>query len=182
MNLINELVEKQIINKEDIDLYEYSLSQTQVYIFFITCVFVVNVFTKEFFATTFFMILFLNLRRYCGGIHLKNQNSCLMLSVCVTCGIPILCKYIYLKYDEIIVIQIIISMIISILPIIDHPNKRLTNNEKKKFKRKAMIQLVYYLLITLLLLLFKQIELGKIVLSAIGVTLISAVVGKIMHQ
>ena len=90
MNLIDKLITRGIIRKEDTDLYEYSINILKSYIFFTIIIILANLFTKNFKSTILFLIIFFSLRKYCGGFHFDHKLTCFLFSVVLTILIPII--------------------------------------------------------------------------------------------
>ena len=125
MKIVNKLISLQIINKEDTDLYEYSISILINYIFFSLLILIGNLFTKNYCATFIFLFTFSLLRKYTGGLHLNRRITCLLLSVVLTLFVPYIANLFQFNSNFILISYLIISSIISILPIIEAPQKQI---------------------------------------------------------
>ena len=84
--LIDRMMEKNIISKDDKEIYNYGLNNGfTVLINFITALFISYIVRKtDIFL--FFLVSFIPLRSYCGGIHCKSRFLCYIYSnIIITC-------------------------------------------------------------------------------------------------
>lgn len=150
MGLIDKLISLQIIKKENQDLYEYSLKILKGYIFFLIILILINIYTKNYLLTIVYLICFFSLRRYTGGFHLERKFKCLLFSIFLSVMIPFISEYIFLDKDLLIYVQFIVSLIIVFFPIIDSPQKYVSELEKKYYKKRVLLVLGLYFFINLL--------------------------------
>lgn len=150
MGLIDKLISLQIIKKENQDLYEYSLKILKGYIFFLIILILINIYTRNYLLTIVYLICFFSLRRYTGGFHLERKFKCLLFSIFLSVMIPFISEYIFLGKDLLIYVQFIVSLIIVFFPIIDSPQKYVSELEKKYYKKRVLLVLGLYFFINLL--------------------------------
>lgn len=84
--LIDRMMEKNIISKDDKEIYNYGLNNGfTVLINFITALFLSYIVRKTD-VLLFFLVSFIPLRSYCGGIHCKSRILCYIYSnIIITC-------------------------------------------------------------------------------------------------
>ena len=184
MNLINKLIVEEIINKKDADLYEYSFNILKSYIFFIIIIVIANIFTKKFETTIVFLIIFISLRKYCGGFHFNRKSTCFIFSIILTLLVPIISSQILISNQYIILLlQLFISVILIFFPIIEIPQKNLSYIEKKYYKLRSIKILIILFMINCVCLLFDFYKISIIFLISILITFLSVLFGylKYMH-
>lgn len=178
MKLLDNLVDLNLIEKKDTDLYEYSISIIKSYFFFCITVIAINIFfTHNYFLTIFYLLLLFNLRRFCGGFHFESKELCYIFSVAITIIIPEYAKKISVSLILLIIIQLLCSILILFLPIIDNPHKFISAERKKKYSLILKKHLVLYFFCTSLLSFFNEIEIVNIIFLTILITLISSILG-----
>lgn len=177
MILINKLVNKGIINEEDKDLYKYSFNILKGYIFFAIIVILGNLFTKNFKETSLFLLVFFSLRRHCGGFHFDNKITCMIFSIILTLLIPIIINHIFLTHLQIILLQLLISMILMIFPIIEIPQKSLTTIEKIQYKITSIKFLLLLLFVNCICFIHSFYKISAVLLFSLLVTFLSVLVG-----
>lgn len=84
--LIDRMMKKNIISKDDKEIYNYGLNNGfTVLINFITALFLSYIVRKTD-VLLFFLVSFIPLRSYCGGIHCKSRILCYIYSnIIITC-------------------------------------------------------------------------------------------------
>lgn len=182
MKLINTLISSGIIKKEDTDLYEYSLTILVSYIFFSLLVFLGNLFTRNFITTFLFLIIFFSFRKYSGGLHLESKKVCLYFSVFLTLLIPSLAEFLHFPAPLVLGIQLVISFLISLFPIIETPQKYVSTAEKKVYKQKASLILLLIFLANICFTYFKISEFSMVILFTLLVSLLSILLGFIKYR
>lgn len=181
MKLITKLVDLQIIDKKDTDLYEYSINILKGYIFFGFVILLFNLYTKEYKETFLFLLLFFSFRRYCGGLHLNNSLACIFFSIILTITIPFLCSNYSFSPIVIICLQIMLSVFLYFFPIVDNPKKSVTNNQKIIYKKYSRLLIISCFIVNILLIYFNRMEISMTILSTVCVTCISVAFGYIKY-
>lgn len=182
MNLINTLVSLGIVKKEDTDLYEYSLAILINYIFFSLLVFLGNLFTRNFITTFLFLVIFFSLRKYSGGLHLESKKICLLFSVFLTLFIPYVAKFYFLTTPTILGLQLVFSLLISLFPIIDTPQKYISTIEKKMYKQKSLLILLIISIINIICLYLNLFEYSMVILFTSFLSLFSILSGFLKYK
>ncbi len=105
--LIDRMMEKNIISKDDKEIYNYGLNNGfTVLINFITALFLSYIVRKTD-VLLFFLVSFIPLRSYCGGIHCKSRYLCYIYSNIIITSLLVIQNYFY----ENIVIFLVISFV-----------------------------------------------------------------------
>lgn len=182
MKLIDKFIKLRIIDKKDIDLYEYSIGILKNYIFFSIIILSCNFFTGDFDTTIIFLIIFFSIRKYYGGLHMENSTVCLFLSVLLTLIIPYLSTIIYFHPISIIVMQIIISIFLIALPIIDTPQKTVSESRKKSYKNHSIYLLFFYIFLNILFVCFGFKNISMILLLSIFTSYLSVLLGYLKYK
>ncbi len=182
MNIINQLIDHKIITEEDRDIYEYGYANFRLYAIFIIFVFIGNIILKNYLYTIIFLICVFQLRRFSGGFHLSDSNSCLFLSTVITLIIPILCQYYDFDITYKIIIQSVIMMIFIFLPVVDTHNKVLSDKEKAVYKRKLMFHVFIDNIILVVCLLMKLNDIYMVILYSMLLVIISSIIGYLLKR
>lgn len=174
--LVGNLVLYHLVNIKDIDIYKFGI---ECYIlklihYFTYCF--VAIICGCFIEFLVFIISYTILRKYVGGIHASTRTGCLIISNVVLLiilgggqriqnGIPLQ------------LLSMISLFIIALMAPVENPNRKLTQEESKKFKKNAICVCLVELIIASCLGSFcKWIHLGIIVGT------IMAVLGKIRYS
>lgn len=149
----NLLINKEIINHNDREIYEYSfevvISDIMYLIIAITTALITNTLIEE----IIFLIGFLSIRKYAGGYHANTYAMCHLLS-----WINQLAMILLLHYTPSVIIKHIIValsctsiLIVYILAPIENENRMFTTEERKRFKKGSRITVVIIIMAALIL-------------------------------
>lgn len=133
------------------DVFSYGLSIVTTYTVFLMFLIPISLLNETFSETLTFIVVFVSLRQYLGGIHFNNPLICMIVSLAVAIIIPILAKNLEYIFPITKLVCFIFTFIsINFIGTIDHRNKKLNNQEKKVFRIKANRTLVVYFIIVFL--------------------------------
>ncbi len=139
--IVQWLVEYGVILKEDAELYEYAVFTVYILIFTLGVSVIIGKIMGHTMESIVFIITFMIFRKFCGGYHAKHIQSCLMLSVImIAISVYMICMMIDLS---IMVVGITLSLIsIFVFSPVDSENYRLSQMEKKDFRRVVVILII----------------------------------------
>jgi len=174
--LTDYILKKGVIEEKDYDIYKYGfLCFLETSLSTVTGI-VIALFLKMLFQALFFFILFIPMRSFNGGLHLKKYYAC-YISSCIILMLSLLAvKYITLPcYASFIVYLFFATLILFIGPV-DHPNRDVSKSENTKFKKRTNITVLISTVISVLLLIYKNnsyLMLEAIVFVFLGITSIT---------
>lgn len=177
---IYELLKSNNINIDE-DLFYYGWSTLKYYTIYLLITIPLMYYYNIIRYTLFFLIFYIPLRRYIGGFHFSNNVFCLLLSSSITIISPIIaCKY---KIDFFIGCCIFLSLgIITYFTVpIAHPNKKIYDNEKKIYKKKAIKIEILYFLISIILTTFSKNIYVNLIFIIILISLISIIISYLQY-
>lgn len=136
--IVEWLLDHDAIESEDKELYEYALYSLWLLVTPLFLAIIVGLCFWGVKEGIVIVIPFMMLRKFSGGYHAKHLWMCLtgstlLLSLCVWLSF-------YLKYDwKLADITAIAGIGLGYLSPIDHENKRLSNEEKRLYKKVTVI-------------------------------------------
>lgn len=133
-------------------------------------------------STIIFLLLFFVFRRFCGGLHFEKTSVCLFFSIFLTLFIPFLCSVLPYNPISIIILQLFFSILLVIFPVIDNPNKTVTDGVKKIYKRHSIHLIIICFIINLFLIHFNMHNLSMIFLLAVITSFISISLGYVKYK
>ncbi len=144
-------------NEIDIDLddFYYGAATLFNYLIFASIILLISMILRITFTVLIFLIAYIYLRQYTGGIHLSNSFLCTIASTLITIGIPIIVSEFSLdNICVLVIIPIINYFTLSIIKTMDHENKKLTEDEINFYTKKGKrIEMIYFFLCLLFFLL-----------------------------
>lgn len=143
-HLTDKLVSNGNIRAEEKDLYLYGLFILLSHIMYLFFVSVAGVALNCFFESLVFYISFQFIRRYAGGYHASTETRCEVLSTLsiVSCIVLIKLSKTYNMQTVLFIISMISTVCIFLLCPLDNEEKRLTEKERKYFRRISLIILL----------------------------------------
>lgn len=144
--IVDWLVRSEAIKQEDYDLYYYASYSLILTIFPIGMAFIVGGIMGVTINALLLILPFVVIRKYSGGYHAKSSKMCMFFSVVILVIFTRLSSLvIWNSYFKLVVLVAIISL--SIVSPIDSINKKLTLDEKRKYKKITMCLLGLLLLL-----------------------------------
>lgn len=154
------------------DVFDYGFSFFQSYLIYLLFIIPISIFYNTIIEVFLFIILYIPIRKNIGGFHLTNQYHCIILSIIMTLLAPFMSNYIPINYYfAIFIIAINIILFVIFVPV-DCKEKRLSNSEKKFYKRLSLIILLIY---SFFLLLFYMTDMQVLFQLVCLIELISAI-------
>lgn len=128
------LAEKKIIKPENRVFYFYGLQLAISKLFFFLVILIIALFTKTFFVSMAFVFMYSAIRKYSGGHHCRSEVSCFFVSILLY--LIMILFYDMDTYSGKIFLCITASISIILIMIfspIEHKNKPLSTEERKKY-------------------------------------------------
>lgn len=136
----NILVNNEIIESDDFEIYRYGFETLIYFIVNISVALFIGIVFDRFIHTIVFLSCYCTLRQFTGGYHARNYTECTLtfaliyLITIFTANNIDIDKYIYL----LILLFILSTFVIYKLAPLEHRNKPLNETEKKYYRNIAM--------------------------------------------
>lgn len=165
-------VEKNIIESNEREIYIYGcealFSALSNFIIVILCGLIMG----ELVNTLIFFLVFLMMRKYCGGYHARTHLKCNLIFISNVFIVLLLIKNILLINTAFLIASIIISnVLIFWLAPVENENKPLEKYEFEKYRKIAIIFSSFFTVIAVLLLFFYKTVSIIIILALLSVSL-----------
>lgn len=135
--IANGLLKQSDISDDEQDLYQYGffILLSQILYLIIACI--IGVLLGTFFESIIFYIAFQFIRRYAGGYHASTEMRCEILSSLsiLACIVVIKLSKTYDFQTVLLVISAVSAVCIAVLCPLDTPEKPLSENEFKYFRK-----------------------------------------------
>ena len=140
--LMNCLIEKQCIEYDKKDIYAYGLKLILSDIINFSIILFISVLLKHIVTGIVFLITFCSIRKHSGGFHAKTFWLCRLTMIttflCVVAAFEIISQTSIQDY-LVIALNLFSVLIIVCLAPVKHPNKKLTDEQSKSNRKKAII-------------------------------------------
>ena len=132
--IANKLLANKAIKEEVLDIYVYGLELLLSSIFSAGVIITIGTLLGRFPETVAFLITFSVLRSFTGGYHANSYWKCSVITLSVFGIVIILSEIISVQLFWYGILTIIGILLLLIFAPVDNPNKRLTVEQKSKFK------------------------------------------------
>ena len=180
--ITKKLVDINVIEEADSELYEYGFWQGGVLIFNFLTVVLLGILFNMLLESIIFLIFYGVLRTIAGGYHARTQNTCYILSIMLMIVVLIMLKTFPWNIILCCILTVLSISVIFILAPVQDENKLLDEIEKKFFKKLSRIISLLYGFIIFLLFLFNKNELAYCVVISLFTLTIMLVLGKIRNK
>lgn len=149
--IAERFVEKKAILSEEKELYRFGIQQGLSIVLNIITTFVIGLAFQMVIESFLFLIIYIPLRSYAGGIHAKTANRCYIFSSLMI--IAVLSAIKFFPFGNLICsyLSVISGIIIFLLAPVETENKRLDDMERIVYRRRARLILGVEIIIQLLL-------------------------------
>lgn len=172
-------VRKKVVSEQEKDIYVYGCEAIFSGLVNSLIVFFTGIFFKDFLCVFTFYIVFLMLRKYCGGYHAKTHFRCHFVFLVNLLLIMLMIKKLpLLNISYSIPVIILSDVLIVLLAPVQNENKPIESRKARQFKAIAVIfSLVFSILSVILYFVRKDIS-EVIILSMLSVSLAMVVTKK----
>lgn len=147
MDTLLDKIEKLFINKKieisDMELFQYGLRRLFTNAIVITNIIVISAILHTTISTMILLSTMLYLRSKTGGYHFDDSRKCFLFSIII----PIILGWEFQVIDVskriLLSCSIIASLLTVLLAPIDHPNRKLDENEKNHFRKAILISIIF---------------------------------------
>ncbi|MCM1226703.1 MAG: accessory gene regulator B family protein [Clostridium sp.] len=175
-------IRKGIIDKNEHEIYVYGCEAILSALTNLIIVVLSGILTNEFLNIFIFYLVFLVMRKYCGGYHAKTHLRCNLIFTLNIWIVVLLIKNISITNMTFYVTAIIISNILIFwLAPIENENKPLEKKEVNKYRKIAIFfSLIFTVIAVLLMFIYKTVSI-IIILAMLSVSL-AMLVAKLMKE
>ena len=125
------------INLEE-DIYYYGIEILASYLLCFLFTFFILLYFDFVIEALFYIIPFIILRSCVGGLHLNSKIGCFTVTILTLCIFPFAAQLFPITISLIITVHIACIIFIYKVQVMDHENKKLTNEEKLYLSKKGL--------------------------------------------
>lgn len=129
-----------------------------------------------------FFVIFIPLRKYAGGLHLRKYISCLILSCLTFSVVMLISKFLTLDHFTGLVLIICMEILIYIMYPAENINRIVDDNENKYFKAQLIKHLLINLLISTVCIIFCQETYVVIIVMTLLLITCTMFIGKVKYN
>lgn len=139
--LTNIIMKRKSLDDEERLVYEYCIRIILKRSLFVLLLLIFGIITNRIIVSLLFVLTFIPLRSFCGGVHASTPTICSVLSYGISLATIILSPLLgkYVSYDYILCLFILFCIPIILFAPVDTKNKKLNLKQKHSLKIKCVI-------------------------------------------
>ena len=135
----DNLVQSNIVNAEDAEIYIYGINQILVSILNVSSTLIIGLIFGAFFEIAVFMAAYIPLRTFAGGYHAITPLSCYIFSVIMLIVVSLGLKYLSVTEWVYYAVFALSAIVVFVLSPVEDKNKPLDEIEHRVYKKRAVI-------------------------------------------
>lgn len=140
LKLVNLMETKNIIEKANIEYYEYALVSMAERIIAVGTMLIIGMLFNQFVPTILFLVFFLSLRKRTGGYHADKFWQCYLVTIITYMGVIQVAALLSEKTSVAMYAVLVLAvLIIEAIGTVNHPNIDLDKGELRESKRAARL-------------------------------------------
>ncbi|MDS1005152.1 accessory gene regulator B family protein [Clostridium sporogenes] len=179
--IVDKLIDGNIIESEDKDLYTYGFHQGFLIIFNILTAIAIGLLFKMAWESLVFLMAYIPLRSYAGGYHARTSLRCYMFSLIIIIMVLLGIKFIYWNSIICIIVTFCATSIIFALQPVEDENKPLDKKERVVYKKRTKSILLVLIGIELVFWFFDNEQISITIIMALFVISFMLILGKIKN-
>lgn len=145
--LTNYIYKKKIITEELIEIYQYGFQCFLELSVSTICSIIIALFLGMLPECLFFFLLFIPMRSYGGGLHMKTYFACFIGSCFILTFSLLAVKYLTISIPISFALYLFAAVLILVIGPVDHPNRKVDAQENRTFiKRTYFTMLISFFL------------------------------------
>lgn len=176
--ITNYLIQEKIIDEKEKSIYLFGFNLFFKYLVCIVFTILLGAMNHSLKEVVIIILLFLPLRSYAGGIHLKKDSFCLICSVAIVQIVVFINRLHPFNLIANIFLSLTTCLLIDLIGPVDNKNKPLDNIERTVFKNRLQKVLFVQLIVFFTMILLNQNEFITLMTLSFCVNLFSMLLGK----
>lgn len=140
--LTDYILKKGIIDKESYEIYQYGFQCFLEVSASTICSIIIALSLHMFPECLFFFLLFIPMRSFSGGLHLKTYFACFIGSCLILTSTLLIVKYVTIPMTASFTLYVVCTIIILIIGPVDHPNREVDSQDNLIFIRRTHFTLL----------------------------------------
>lgn len=147
--LADYIYEKEIITKELVEIYQYGFQCFLELSASTICSIIIALFLGMLPECLFFFLLFIPMRSYGGGLHMKTYSACFIGSCFILTSSLLTVKYLTIPIPISFALYLFAAILTLIIGPVNHPNREVDAQENRTFIRRTYFTMFISFLLAL---------------------------------
>ena len=139
------MLASKIIAEDMFDIYVYGVELFLSFLFNTTIIMIAGILLGRILQTLLFLLIFVLLRSFTGGYHANTYGVCTFVTFLVYGGVLLLSELFVpslLFYGVLTIVGV--ALLLALVPI-EHPNKKITEKKKRKYKHISLVLFLIFI-------------------------------------
>lgn len=180
--LTDKLVDWDIINSEDRELYAYGFWQGSIYIFNFASVFFIGLLFGMVWQSLIFIIAYGLIRPVAGGYHARSQRNCYIFSMLLIVIVLSILKWFQWNSIVCFFILLLSGMVIFFLAPVEDENKPLDETEQMVYRHRSRIVLSVLSALTLFFLVTGLVQIANNITISLLASAVMLILGILKNR
>lgn len=150
--LTDYILKRGMIDEESYEIYQYGMLCFLEISFSTLCCILIALCLHMLTESLFFLLIFIPVRSFGGGLHLKTYLACFIGSCLMLASVLLAVKFLTVPVAVSFVLHAVATVLLLFIGPVDHPNKEISPRENKVFKKRTYIALILSFAISIVLL------------------------------
>lgn len=147
--LTDYICKKKIIADELVEIYQYGFQCFMELSVSTVCSIIIALFLGMLPECLFFFLLFIPMRSYGGGLHMKTYFACFLGSCFILTSSLLAVKYLTIPIPRSFLLYLLAIILILLIGPVDHPNREVDTQENSIFIKKTYFTMFISFLLAL---------------------------------
>lgn len=180
--LTDYVIRKGMVAEQDREIYIYGFTITaEVGLFALFSLFM-TVHLHMFMEGILFFIIFIPLRSYAGGLHLKKYHVCFLLSCLTFSAILLHVKYFQFPIHFLLMILCLFEVVVYALYPVENVNREVNSEENTYFKKKLKMYLLLDIIIAAICVVLNKNSYIMVIAETFFIVVVTMILGKYKSQ
>lgn len=180
--LTNYIFEKGIITEEVLTIYEYGFQCFLEMVTSTLCSIIIAIFLNMLPECLFFFLLFIPLRSFGGGLHMKTYFACFIGSCLILVSALLSAKYLTVPLVMSFGLYALSAILILIIGPVDHPNREVDAQDNRIFIKRIYITIFVSLFFAIFFIISKNTKYMFLQAIVFLFVLVTSFIGRLLYK
>ena len=149
--LTKTMLAYKIIAEDMFDIYVYGSELLLSFLFNTTIILIAGILFRRILQTLLFLLIFVLLRSFTGGYHANTYSMCTFVTFLVYGGVLLLSELFVPSLLFYTILALVGLALMLVFVPIEHPNKKITEKQKRKYKYISLVLFLGFITVGALL-------------------------------
>lgn len=180
--LADYIYEKEIITEELVEIYQYGFQCFLELSVSTMCSIIIALFLGMLPECLFFFLLFIPMRSYGGGLHMKTYFACFIGSCLILTSSLLAVKYLTIPIPISFALYLLAAILILVIGPVDHPNREIDEQENRTFMKRIYFTMFISFLLTLFFIFTQNTKYMFLQAIAFAFVSVTSLIGRLIYK